>query len=327
MSIECYAQRLLNPFRGAVHVIRHASAEAVTTDGVHWDIYVSNDALLRDLPQDCRVQTSDIRYGSWSVAQGLKRGPINLYDDFLVMEEMGARVYEHLLQLHDRVPFPYTDHLELWLLDESSQPLALLSSARNEREMALDPTGLHWDAGYKARERFCSPALGRQSSGLAADYLTAYINARAGSKPVAQWFRREADGSGRGLRTSAGGALADRHLAAEVFPSFVLAESGHDDQHRRLIQDYHAWLAPWLLLLQGLESGRRAELERQARMQAREVARQYRLYPQVVDHGEINAALVEAVLLSSQGIDRQVQEDAGMSTFYIELNPAGGEYL
>ena len=49
MTIECYAQRLLNPFRGTVHTIRYASAEAVTTDGVHWDIYVSNDELARDL--------------------------------------------------------------------------------------------------------------------------------------------------------------------------------------------------------------------------------------------------------------------------------------
>ena len=49
MQIECYAQRLLNPFRGVVHTIRYQSAEAVTTDGVEWDIYVANDALLDGL--------------------------------------------------------------------------------------------------------------------------------------------------------------------------------------------------------------------------------------------------------------------------------------
>lgn len=328
MSMECYAQRLLNPFRGAVHVIRYASAEAVTTDGVHWDIYVSNDALLRDLPQDCRVQTSDIRYGSWSAAQGLKRGPINLYDDFLAMEEMGARVYEHLVRMHERVPFPYADNLELWLLDESAQPLALLASARNEREMTMEQSGKRWDAGFTARERFSSPALGEQHTGSAADYLTAYVNRRAGNTPVVQWFRRGSDGSGRGLYNSAAAAsLANRQLAAEAFPPFILSESGHDELHRHLIQDYHAWLAPWLLLLPDLETVRRGELERQARTQALEVARQYRLYPRVVDQGEINAALVEAVLLSSQARGRHVQEDAGLSTFYIELNPGGGEYL
>lgn len=333
MSVQCYAQRLLNPFRGAVHVIRYASAEAVTMDGVHWDIYVSNDALLCDLPQDCRVQTSDIRYGSWSADQGLKRGPINLYDDFLVMEEMGARVYEHLTRVHEQVPFPYADHFELWLLDRLGRPLALLASACSERETTLDASTPVWHAGYAARERFNSPALGRlcgQDAGrqTAADYLTAYVNACAGPEPVVQWFRREGDGTGCGLGSSnPDRAAAGRTLDAADFPPFFLADSGHDAEHTRLIRDYHAWLAPWLLLLQGLAADRRAELERQARLQALEVARQYRLYPEVVDPGEINAALVEAVLLSSRGQDRPVQEDAGMSTFYIELNPGGGEYL
>ncbi|MGQ9686169.1 MAG: hypothetical protein ACUVT2_07695 [Thiobacillaceae bacterium] len=333
MSVECYAQRLLNPFRGAVHVIHYASAEAVTMDGVHWDIYVSNDALLRDLPQDCRVQTSDIRYGSWSAAQGLKRGPINLYDDFLVMEEMGARVYEHLTRVHERVPFPYADHFELWLLDKAGRPLALLASACSEREATLDASPPVWHAGHAARERFSSavfPALSRGGDGRqsAADYLTAYVNACAGPEPVVQWFRREADGTGCGLGSSnLALAAAGRTLAAADFPPFFLADSGHDAEHGRLIRDYHVWLAPWLLQLQCLAADQRAELERQARLQALEVARQYRLYPEVVEQREINAALVEAVLLSSRGQDRPAQEDAGMSTFYIELNPGGGEYL
>lgn len=327
MTVECYAQRLLNPFRGAVHVIRHASAEAVTTDGVHWDIYVSNDALVADLPQDCQVQTSDIRYGSWSAAQGLKRGPINLYDDFLAMEAMGALVYEQLTHLHSRVPFTYADHYELWLLDGAGQPLALLASARNEREMAQDRTGRRWQAGYAARERFTSTAWRGEAAVTAADYLCNYINGRAGPRPQAQWFQRQADGSGRGLQfADTPASLADRHLAAAVFPRYILAEAGHDEQHRRLIDDYHAWLAPWLLLLQGLAPDTRAELERQARAQALEVARQHRLYPAVANQAELNAALVESVLLNSQA-RRQSAEDTALSTFYIELNPGGGEYL
>ncbi len=38
MAVECYAQRLLNPYRGTMHVIKYEAAEAVTLDGVHWDI-------------------------------------------------------------------------------------------------------------------------------------------------------------------------------------------------------------------------------------------------------------------------------------------------
>ena len=50
MKFECYAERLLNPFRGITNTIRYQSAEAVTADGVRWDIYVSNEALQGNLP-------------------------------------------------------------------------------------------------------------------------------------------------------------------------------------------------------------------------------------------------------------------------------------
>ena len=53
MSVEYIAQRLLNPYRGVMHIIRYASAEAVTLDGTHWDTYVANEALLgRRLPME-----------------------------------------------------------------------------------------------------------------------------------------------------------------------------------------------------------------------------------------------------------------------------------
>jgi hypothetical protein len=92
MPFQCYSQRLLNPFRGVVNCIKYRSAEAVTADGVRWDIYVSNEALLDDLPDRQHTQVSDIRYGSWSAETGLKRGPIFPSDDFLMMEAMGTRV-------------------------------------------------------------------------------------------------------------------------------------------------------------------------------------------------------------------------------------------
>ena len=64
-AIRCYSQRLLNPFRGVVNIIRYKSAEAVTSDGIHWDIYVSNDSLLDGLDKNRSIQISDIRYGRW----------------------------------------------------------------------------------------------------------------------------------------------------------------------------------------------------------------------------------------------------------------------
>src|SRR4030042_319866 len=86
------------------------SAEAVTTDGAEWDIYVANDALLEGLGRaGKRAQISDIRYGHWSAETGLKRGPLFPSDDFKRLEEMGAVVYEHLLRVHRDVPFRFRD--------------------------------------------------------------------------------------------------------------------------------------------------------------------------------------------------------------------------
>jgi hypothetical protein len=103
-TIYCYAQRLLNPFRGVTNIVRYQSAEAVTMDGVHWDIYVANDALKQGLDATHNIQISDIRYGSWSREQGLKRGPIFPSDEFKRLEHMGAVAYEHLLEVADSTP-------------------------------------------------------------------------------------------------------------------------------------------------------------------------------------------------------------------------------
>lgn len=322
MTVEHYAQRLLNPFRGVVHTICFASAEAVTLDGAHWDIYVSNDTLRQGL-DGRRVQISDIRYGSWSLENGLKRGPLYPSDDFHQMEEMGDIVYEHLTLVHRRIPFAFRDSHELWLLDDECQPLALLHSAVAPDELDLD-LSIVWRAGFAARERFSSDARPAAPAEAASDYLARYINARAGSAPAAQWFRREPDGSGTGLKgIGLPARLEDRRLEVAAFPPLFLSVTGHDKDHRRLIEEYLIWQSPWLLLLPGLDGDTRRRFEQHARRQALEVLKQYRLYPEVIDEEGIKAALVEAVLRRSQ----QSPEMCGdpLTAFYIELNPSGAE--
>lgn len=325
MTVECYAQRLLNPFRGAMHTIRYAAAEAVTVDGRHWDLYVSDDALLSDLDRAQHTQVGDIRYGSWSNETGLRRGPRNPSKDFRRMEALGDVLAEQLLHLHCQAPFAFRDDFELWLLDTADRPLALLDSVLAEDEMTLDRP-LAWRAGFAARERFTSPVL-RELAGngvTAGDYLTGYVNACAGSAPAAQWFRRHADASGTGL---AGIGLPDRcagrRLEAEEFPVLPLADCGHDAAHRQLIDDFHAWQAVWLLVLPHLDRERRRALERQVRRQPLLVDSQFRLYPEMVDADVITAARVEAALRrSAQPLPAA---DDSLPTFYIELNPSGNE--
>lgn len=326
MEFERYAQRLLNPFRGAVHTLRYGSAEAVTADGVHWHIYVTNEALLQDGDDAHRVQIGDMRYGSWSAAHGLKRGRLSACDDFRRMEDLGAHLYEHLTQVHQQVPFPYKDHLELWLLTPEAQPLALLNSAIATHDIDLKQS-IQWRAGFAARAGFVSSAMDKLATDIvpapaASDYLAQYINTRSGVAPAAQWFQRAADGSGTGVFDQGlAPALIGRTLAHAAFPALFLETSGHDGVHEQLIKDFHAWQAPWLLLLPQLDHATRGEFEQHARHQALTVAQQFRLYPDIIDTTAIQAARVEAIMRRSQLAPEK--KDDTLATFYIELSPSG----
>jgi len=316
MQIECYAQRLLNPFRGVVHTLRYQSAEAVTMDGLEWDIYVANDALLEGLGRaGRRAQISDIRYGHWSAEKGLKRGPLFPSEDFKRLEDMGAVVYEHLLKLHHDVPFAFRDQFELWLLDRRDRPLALLHSVRTDSETDTRPP-LDWRAGMAAQECFHSGAV-PPTGESAGCYLTRYVNSL--SRGVAQWVRRSDDGAGLGLHAMGGGeALRGRVLEAEAFPPLFITTTYMDAEHIQLVNDYHAWQAPWALLLPHLDVATRSALEPLACQQAELVDRHHRLYPAVIDRPALQTARVEAALIRSQ--PRRNAGDDALPSSYIELN-------
>jgi hypothetical protein len=315
MSVICYAQRLLNPFRGVVNVIKYQSAEAVTLDGVHWEIYVANEALREGLKG--KSQISDIRYGSWSESSGLKRGPIYPSDDFKRMEVQGQIVYDYLREHHHDVPFSFHDRYELWLLDEEKKPLALIHSVVTQEETPLE-VPMQWRAGFAAEESFRSEAAG---AGNSAVRLSNYINSRARGW---QWIERNMAGGGTGLPGGKSGE-AGHVYEASLFPVRFLFRDRHEAPYGQLVADYLKWQAPWLLLLDTLSDEARRELEIQARMRAAEMVRQHRLYPDVVDPAQIKAALVEMVLRHKQP-EAPEKANPGMSPFYIEMSPAGGEY-
>jgi len=325
-AIQCYSQRLLNPFRGVVNIIRYRSAEAVTSDGVHWDIYVSNDSLLDGLDKNRSVQISDIRYGRWNMHEGLIRGPIFPSHEFYRLEEMGAIVYQHLLKVHSRVPFPFNDSIELWLLDKANRPLALLNSAVNETGID-DYQLLDWRAGQLCKQSFDFANLERDGAGTygsAADHLIEYINSCAGTPPAAQWFERKQDGTAMALHGhNIHESLHGRMLDVEDFPEYFISTRFANDYYTRLIRKFIEWQSPWLLLLDTLVPEQRQYFEQCARKQATIVDQQYLLYPEIIDESFIRAARVEARMRRTQKQD--VKRDEVMSTFYIELNPSPTE--
>ncbi len=322
MEIQRYAQRLLNPFRGVMQVIRYGPAEAVSMDGVHWDIYVANDTLLEGLQDDAQAQVSDIRYGRWSAEGGLKRGPLYPSEDFRRMEAMGARVYQSLQEDHGQVPFPLMDRLELWLLDEVGHPLALLDSALQAPDRP-DMELPRWRAGRSAHAAFASMTdAGLENHVNPADRLDDYINRLAGPQPRARWYQRNSEGCGRCLDPDQASLIE-----AAAFPPLLIRQHGHDPIHGELLEQYLDWQAVWLLCLPGLPVATRRHLEARARLQAGLVEANFRLYPDIIDPALLNAARVEARLLGSRACSATGDEgDDDGSTFYIELSPAGGGY-
>lgn len=323
MIPTCYAQRLLNPFRGVMNIIEHQGAEAVTTDGLNWDIYVRDTTLVEDLANSHKVQTSDIRYGSWSKERGLKRGAIYPSDDFKLLEHRGAIVYEYLLQHDQDIPFPFKDNYELWLLDKQGMPLALLNSAIREEDIDLD-TRIDWRAGRECRKRFHSAAAEvltchNPDGPTAGEYLTGFINSLAANPPSAQWFQRAADNASAGLSgVNLPAELTSRRLPASAFPDYFIREQVGDSHHRQLIEEFIAWQAPCLLLLHQLDRETRAQFEQQAVKRALSVQQHYRLYPTIIDADAIKAARVEARLRADE--PAADDDDETMATYYIELN-------
>lgn len=326
MAFIKYSQRLLNPFRGSMNIIEYKGAEAVSLDGVHWDIYVRNRELIKDLNSDRRIQTSDIRYGSWSLEKGLKRGAIYPSDDFKHMEKQGAEIYAFLLKNHQMVPFPFLDNYELWLLDKNSQPLTLIDSSLREKDMDDQPF-LDWRAGQACCKTFKSTAYETikdhcNSDMTAGQYLTHYINHLCNRPPQAQWFKRTIDNHGIGLKgNNISDNLNGRELNESAFNPFMINDSLHDNLHINLINEFIQWQSPWLLLLDSLSESQRMIFEDKSRDRALVVDELYHLYPEILDISFINAARVEAAFRKSNSKPEKKEAEI-LSMEYMEMHPS-----
>jgi len=64
------------------------------------------------------------------------------------MEAVGTVLFEQLTHVHQQVPFVFKDQFELWLLDNATQPLALLDSALDENALRFD-LAIDWRAASR----------------------------------------------------------------------------------------------------------------------------------------------------------------------------------
>lgn len=296
--VRCYSQRLVNPFRGILSVVETDDADAVSSDGMHWALYVHgeiedvrmSDGTLRD------VALPDIKFGDWSIETGLKRAPVRNAADMNRIDAIGSHLLEAVKHAAAQLPFPLCDRDELWLLDRWDRPLALLGVAVDE-DARDTPQTLAWHPGELAKTQFSSTRMPEGSSHSAGGLVEELVNAACGERPRAQWFWRSDDGSGIGQEGVAIDlSIVGRILTATEFPPLLLSTAWATADEQALLNDFLAWQAPWLLQLQHLDREQRAQLERLAVRRAGEVAKCHRLYPEVIDVDCITAARVEARL-------------------------------
>jgi hypothetical protein len=302
MGAICYSERILNPFRGVMNVIALPDADAVTIDGVNWELYV-HDCFhnCRDEPDEfTRIYMPDIRFGNWNRKTGLERAPLiasYFYDEIQII---GALLLEAVREFADKVPFEFKDDYELWLLDqERREPLALLDSVCFKYDIHT-PISLKWRAGIRCREHFRSQIAPEDADKTPADLLDQLVNNRAGDRPSAQWFKRGDNGYGYGMKgINLDERLIGRELSPRLFPRLFIEQSWDNEPATKLVDDFIDWLSPWILLLDFLKDPQREAFEAAARKHAMIVDRMHPLYPKVVCDKHINAARVEAMLRKS----------------------------
>lgn len=312
MNIVRYSERILNPFRGVMNVIALDDAEAVTTDGVNWLLYVRDHFnTAEDDPEEfAKIDYPHIRFGSWSEANGLKRAPALPCYHYLEIQHKGERLLEVVRHYSADVPFEFRDIYELWLLEKDTrQPLALIDSACSDRDMYNNDL-LAWRAGNLCRSQFKSN-VAKLNDGVHshADLLNQLVNSRAGIRPSAQWFLREDNGYGYGLKgINLDARLISRELSPRLFPRMFVEEQWENKTHAKLVNDFINWMSPWLLLLDFIKDPQRKALELTARKHAIQVDKLYLLYPKIIEEKYIKAARVEAMLRKTQKHKQQESE-------------------
>ena len=282
-----YSVRCFSPYQGTVQVVQIPGFRAISDDGLTWRIQA--------LQQRSRMSS----YGIWRTD-----GSGNL------KESDQTRAIIHKLRNLPPLPFPLLDKLELWLLDAvDERPFAMIDSALGDSSPSRTERPV-WRAALHDAPGFVSPSLDGATdvSDRTATHIShAVVVARwvqkiAGSRPRAQWYRRDEAGNGVGQ----GGYFASddfvgRKLKPADFPELLVREDWGSEQERALVYDYHNWQAPNLLTHDNLTSATRDRLEHAACRQPEKLYRVRSLLPEVVNSDLLKVAMVEAVIRRAAG--------------------------
>jgi len=297
---RCYAVRRVNPFEGVLQVLETHSARAYSPNGQIWQVQVlaqRPDHTWRSFSEVMPIEQF-FNFGLWDAEGGLLRVPANPLLDIGGMTTAAEQLTAALRPALERLPFPLIDDYECWATDYQGRPVALLATSEDPERLRDIRVG-RWQATRIADHGFVSPALlarnipasGNLGPRQHAEHLERQVRQLGQHKG---WFRRLGDGGGEGLPPG-----KPHTLPADAFPALGLKTDWKDLQARELAEDYLAWQAPNLLMLQRIDDAQRRWLEGHACRRAVELAAGYRLIPRVLDRQGIEAARVEARLRKS----------------------------
>ena len=298
---NAFSLRRLNPFNGILQVFSTGTARALSSTGLRWEIQILSDSpqgLWANIPF---AGQQFYTFGIWSRTQGLRQVPLNPLFNTRDMLQAAEQLIEGLQPALDRLPFPFADPYELWLLDEESGlPVALLNSARNRQELetkdvrrwiAAEPGDFHFVSAHLSSRGL--PFNDGHNPRVHASVLEALVRRRGGQNHLRGWFLKQPDEDYIALDHST------PELAADAFPELPITLEWESAEDLALIEDYLAWKAPQLLLLPGLSTARRERLEQLAVKHAEQIERFWRLYPEIHNKPLLNSARVEAKIRSS----------------------------
>jgi hypothetical protein len=272
VTVRYYSRRRVSPFLGVMQVIQVQDGRAVSVDGRRWELQLLSE---EDIPEpvwgNIGPRPSRRRwfvYGRCSGPDDVRRLPVSR----AIGDPDRHPALQPLLEAlagRPSLPFPSADVHEAWLCDAHGAPVVLLATACDEDERD----------GRRPGAWTCLPPT---DAGFATQ------SALARTVPAA-----------RALNELIVGAARDGKLnwmQGDDLPALPWRADWGEPEQQRLVDDYTAYVSPYLLTLPQLGDALRERLERQAVLQLDLIEFVFPLLPVVLDAGRMEVARVKARL-------------------------------
>lgn len=255
-----YSQKLGPPYSGQVQIVESDTYRALTLDGLAWEVQFVNRAHVRVTT----VTEDEIK------ARAKNPDSVSDESDQLLNELIGFLASVEL-------PFKANDHFEFWTLDkDDNTPLAMIFACSKPEHMSKFPSYPDWTALPDSVMPITKTEHEIAAKMAPVNYrFERLVAERSGQNRKGRWFDR-------------------REHADNEFPSLLVTQEWKNDEDTSLCRRYIERQAPRLLMLHGLTLEERESLEKASKPHATEVARFYKLYPDIVDSELINTLRVQA---------------------------------